>query len=72
MRKKERKEQGGQVRGKLQTTLDAHVKTAAKFKLAHRVVDSGNHYLTATRCPPPPRTPLSPGRKPMCGRREFS
>ena len=59
MRKKERKEQGGQVRGKSQMTLDAHVKTAAKFKLAHRVVDSGNHYLTATR----PLHPVVPWEK---------
>ena len=36
-------------------TLHAHVKTATKFKLAHRVVDSGNYYLTAIR--PPPRCP---------------
>ena len=49
-------------------TLHAHVKTATKFKLAHRVEDSGNHYLTAIR----PPTPLPPRRKPMFGRREFS
>lgn len=53
MRKEERKGQGGQARAKSQMTMHAHVKTATKFKLAHRVVDSGNHHLAATR--PPPR-----------------